>query len=292
MSKTTLGFSLVSLVFLGQEEKSTSFVMVRNRILSCSLIISQIGHPVCAGALWSALCCKFFPDHNLCMRKNVWGFISLICKTKQLDSLSVANIQWSRLFRRWLGIYVKIKIVYTLWPTNSTSEYLSPKDMSPKKQYLTVIWGPLNMCLLKNVFVNQNFGHNWLKQLLFTKGLLRSFNMPYMLWDAQWMGLFDFEFPWDKILWESDLDILLELEWRHEKAHFLGFWLAWWQWALIMPSTTVYKKLSCMKIGMTKALSSGNRRRRMVTKIRCFYLTVFPQSCCSYDCKVLELPSV
>lgn len=103
------------------------------------------------------------------MRKNVWGFISLICKTKQLDSLSVANIHWSRLFRRWLGVYVKIKIVYTLWPTDSTSEYLSPKDMSPKKQYLTVKWGPLTMCLLKNVFVNQSFGHNWFKQLYLLK---------------------------------------------------------------------------------------------------------------------------
>lgn len=71
--------------------------------------------------------------------------------------------------RKWLGVHVKIKIVHTLWPTNSISAYLSPKDMSPKKQYLTVIWGPLNMCLLKNVCVNQNFGHNWFRQLCLLK---------------------------------------------------------------------------------------------------------------------------
>ena len=57
-----------------------------------------------------------------------------------------------------------------------------------------------------------------------------------------------------------DLDILLEPERRRGKARFLSFGLVWQQWALIMPSTTVYKKLSFMKIGMTKVLSSGSRK--------------------------------
>ena len=47
-----------------------------------------------------------------------------------------------------------------------------------------------------------------------------------------------------------------------------------------------------MEIGMTKVLSSGSRRRLMVIKMGCFYLTVLPQACCHYDCKVLELPCV
>ena len=89
-----------------------------------------------------------------------------------------------------------------------------------------------------------------------------------------------------------DLDILLEPERRRGKARFLSFGLVWQQWALIMPSTTVYKKLSFMKIGMTKVLSSGSRKRLMVIKMGCFYLTVLPQTCCHYDCKVLKLPCV
>lgn len=76
------------------------------------------------------------------------------------------------------------------------------------------------------------------------------------------------------------------------KSTLLSFGLVWQQWALIMPSTTVYKQLSFMKIGMTKALSSGSRRRLMVIKMGCFYLTLPPQTCCSYDCEVLKLPRV
>lgn len=50
--------------FVGWEDKSSYFVMVRNSILSCSLR-SQIGYLVCAGTLKSTLGCKFVPDESL-----------------------------------------------------------------------------------------------------------------------------------------------------------------------------------------------------------------------------------
>lgn len=51
------------------------------------------------------------------------------------------------------------------------------------------------------------------------------------------------------------------------------FWAFDWSggsWALTMPSATENKKVSFMKTGMTKALSSGNRKRLMVINVDVF----------------------
>lgn len=70
-----LMFSLGFWLFRAGGCLSTCFVMVRNRILSWSLI-SQIGYPACAGALESVLSCNLFLLITTFVRERMFGDLS------------------------------------------------------------------------------------------------------------------------------------------------------------------------------------------------------------------------
>lgn len=80
------------------------------------------------------------------------------------------------------------------------------------------------------------------------------------------MGLCVFDFPWDKNLCESKVWIYPQswvegMKSMQKSMHI--FWasgLCGGSWALV-PSATAYQELAFMKIDMTKALSSGSRKK-------------------------------
>lgn len=122
---------------------SSSFVVVYGRRTSPMPITLSRSETEFSGNQFGVLSNSLYviisPNHSFFERKNVWGFSSLIYETKQLDSFGMTSIHF---FRRWFGVYIK----HSINPWLADSKCLSPKDMCPKREYLTVMWGPLHMC--------------------------------------------------------------------------------------------------------------------------------------------------